>query len=188
MAETQVEDSIISKITIASIGCNPGAVKTLKPEELSKEGDLPLARLYGKLAKVKYEESKEKDGNMYAAFLGNFEAVNMQTGEVFKSGKMYLPKGISELVENGVKNAPEGSQVGFAFEVRSQKANNPIGYSYRVLALKSPEATDELKDLRDAVLKAGTLNVKRLTGTQKGTGPGTIEGAAATPAGAKKSA
>jgi hypothetical protein len=52
------------------------------------------------------------------------------------------------------------------------------------LALKSPEATDELKELRDAVLKAGTFNVRRLTGTQKGTGPGTIEGQTA----AKKSA
>jgi hypothetical protein len=183
MAETQIEDSIISKITMASIGCNPGAVKTLKPEDLSKEGDLPLARLYGKLSKVKYEEDKV-NGQVYTAFIGNFEAINMQSGEVFKSGKMFLPKGISELVENGVKSAPEGAQVGFAFEVRSQNANNPIGYSYRVLALKSPEATDELKELRDAVLKAGTFNVRRLTGTQSGKGAPVIEGREA----AKKSA
>lgn len=187
MAETQVADSIISKITIATIGCNPGAVKTVKPEELSKEGDLPLARLYGKLTGTKAETDKNT-GNFYLAFLGNFEAINMQTGEVFKSGKMYLPKGISELVENGIKNAPEGSQIAFAFEVRSQKASNPIGYTYRVLALKSPEASDDLAELREAVHKAGTFQVKRLTGTQKGTGPATIEGNAAGPASAKKTA
>jgi hypothetical protein len=182
MAETQVEDSIISKITMATIGCNPGAVKSAKPDELTKEGDLALARLYGKLSKAKLEDDVAK-GQQYLAFIGNFEAVNMQTGEVFKSGKMYLPKGISELVEQGIKGAPEGSQIGFAFEIRSQKANNPIGYSYRVLALKSPEATDELAELRATVLKAGTINVRRLSGTQKGTGPATID---ATPS--KKSA
>lgn len=175
MAETTVEESIISKITMATIGCNPGAVKTLKPEDLSKEGDLPLARLYGKLSKAKLEDDVAK-GQQYLAFIGNFEAINMQTGETFKSGKMYLPKGISELVENGIKNAPEGAQVAFAFEIRSQKANNPIGYSYRVLALKSPEATDELAELRKAVLGAGTVKVKQLTGSQRGTGPATIEG------------
>jgi hypothetical protein len=91
------------------------------------------------------------------------------------------------MVEDAVKKAPEGSQIAFAFEVRSIKANNPIGYSYKVLALQSPEAADELKELRDRVYKAGTIDVKRLTGSQKGTGPATLEGHTTAQA-AKKSA
>jgi hypothetical protein len=176
MAEaTQVEASIISKITMATIGCTPGLVKNAKPDELSKEGDLPLARLFGKLSKVKYEEDKAK-GQFYTSFVGTFEAINMQTGEVFQSGKMFLPKGISEMVETAVNKAGENVQIAFAFEVRSIKANNPIGYSYRVLALQSPEAADELRELREKVYKAGAIDVKRLTGGQSGKGAPTIDG------------
>ena len=170
MAETtQVSESIVSKLTIASLGCNPSAVKTLPPEELVN-GELPVARLYGKLTDVRYQEDKAK-GQVYTYFVGTFEGINMQTGEVMRSGKLFLPKGISELVEDATKKAreiDEKASIAFAFEVRSIKATNPIGYSYKVLALKSPEAEDELKLVRDLVHKAGTVEVKRLTGSQTG--------------------
>ncbi len=176
MAETTtVEESIISKLTMATIGCNPSAVKTLPDSEL-QNGELPLARIYGKLTDVRYQDDKAK-GQIYTYFVGSFEAINMQTGEVLRSGKLFLPKGISELVEDSTKKAravDEKASIAFAFEVRSIKANNPIGYSYKVLSLKSPEAEDELKAIRDLVHKAGAIDVKRLTGSQTGK-PRTID-------------
>jgi hypothetical protein len=187
MAEnTSVDSSIIGKITMATIGCNPSLVKTLPADSAElQNGELPLARIYGKLSDVKYQDDKAK-GQIYTYFVGNFEAINMQTGEVLRSGKLFLPKGISEMVEDSTKKAravDENASIGFAFEVRSIKANNPIGYSYKVLALKSPEATDELKELRETIHRAGAVDVKRLAGSQTGK-PRTIDN----PAVGKKSA
>lgn len=174
MAETQVEVGVISKITMATIGCKPAAVVGL-PEG---EKELPIARIFGKLTEVRYQDDKAK-GQIYTYFTGNFEAINMQTGEVSKSGKLFLPKGISELVEDGVKTGrakdPTAS-ISFAFQVNAIKATNPIGYSYKVLQLKPVEPEDELKAIRDLVAKAGTVEQRRLTGSQTGAGPRTIEG------------
>lgn len=172
MAETtQVEESIVSKLTIATLGCNPSKVKTLAADSLElQNGELPIARLYGKLTDVRYQDDKAK-GQVYTYFVGTFEGINMETGEVMRSGKLFLPRGISELVEDATKKAraiDEKASISFAFEVRSIKATNPIGYSYKVLALKSPEAEDELKTVREMVHQAGAIDVKRLTGTQAG--------------------
>jgi hypothetical protein len=173
MAETTVEESIISKITMATIGCKPALVTTL-PEG---QNELPIARLYGKLSDVRYQDDKAK-GQIYTYFIGTFEAINMQDGDVYRSGKMFLPKGISELVEDATKKAREKdpkASIAFAFEVRAIKANNPIKYSYKVLALKNPEAADELREIRESVQKAGTIEVKKLTNSQTGAGPKTID-------------
>lgn len=170
MAETTVDDSIIGKITMSSIGTKPGLVAALP----DGQNELPLARIYGKLNNVRVQVDKDK-GVSYTFFVGSFEAINMQDGEVYRSGKLFLPKGISELVEAAVQKNPDAA-IAFAFEVRAIKANNPAKYSYKVLALKSPEAEDELKEIRALVQKAGTVTVKALTGTQAGTGPRTIEG------------
>lgn len=163
MAEsTSVDSSIISKITIASIGCKPGLVAVLE----EGQNELPLARLYGTLDQVR-EYHDIASGRVDPYFVGSFEAINLQTGEVFKSGKMYLPKGLSEMVESAVKKNPDAA-IQFAFEVRSIKASNAAKYSYKALALVSPEPSDALRQLREAVLKAGAIDVKRLTPGQRG--------------------
>lgn len=171
---TQVEESIIGKITVSAIGCKPGLVQTL-PEG---ENELPLARLYGKLNEVRTQTDKDK-GVTYTFFVGSFEAINMQDGEVYRSGKMFLPKGISELVEAAVNKNPNAA-IGFAFELRAVKANNPAKYSYKVLALVNPEAVDELAQLRATVAAAGTMSTKRLTTQQTGAGSKVIDAGAST--------
>lgn len=169
MAETQVASSMISKITMATIKTKPGLVSTLP----DGENELPLARLYGTLDNVVYQDDKVS-GQIFTSFVGSFEAINMQDGEVYTSGKMFLPKGISDLVESAVKKNPN-SAIQFAFEVRAIKANNPAKYSYKVLPLVNPETSDALAELRRRVLSAGTINVKSLTAGQRGQST-TIEG------------
>lgn len=174
MAETQgttVDSGIIGKITMASIGCKPALVNMLKEGE---GNELALARIYGTLDEVRYQDDKDK-GQIYTYFVGSFEAVNMQDGDVYKSGKLFLPKGISELVEGECKKNPN-TAIQFAFEVRSIKANNPAKYSYKVLPLVSPEKSDALAQLRERVMKAGVISQRTLTGSQRGTGPATIDG------------
>lgn len=149
--EVSGEESYISKLTIKTLGCNPSMVKTLKKEQGVK---LAIARMYGKASAVKYQEDKE-NGKMYTYFAGTFEGVNLQDGTVLRSGKMFLPEGISNVVETAIKAAQEKddkASVSFAFEIRSVQATNPIGYSYEAAAIQKPEAEDELAAMRKQIV------------------------------------
>jgi hypothetical protein len=172
-------DSIISKITVSSIGCKPGLVVALPDGEL----ELPLCRIYGNLTSRKEQFDKDK-GNTYVFFQGTFEAINMQSGEVFQSGKLFLPGGISQMVEDAVSKNPDSS-IAFAFQLNAIKAKNPIGYSYRVLALKNPYVNDPLDEIRKLVAAAGSIEPRKLAAGARG--PQTIDGnPQAAPAGAKR--
>lgn len=174
--EISGDEVYVSKLTTKTLGCKPDMVKTL-PDGQNK---LAIARLYGKAAEVKYQEDKNNPGTIHTFFAGNFEGINMQTGESVRSGKLFLPKGISEVVEKAIKDAKAKdpkADIAFAFEIRAVKATNPIGYSYEAVALRSPEAEDQLKEMREAIAKMPTKDaVKALPAT--GGGPRTIEGTA----------
>jgi len=155
MPEEYVFDdaSIISKITMASIRCNPGAVKNE-----GAPNPLPLARIYGAVNEVKPKPDKVT-GQVYISFVGTFEAINLQSGEVYKSGVMYLPAGISEQFEKAIdaqkdKAGDDNVSMEFAFEIGSIPSKNPAGYSYQARALRSAAAIDPLKELREGMLKA----------------------------------
>jgi hypothetical protein len=143
-------ETYISKLTLKGMGCNPGKVVALPAGEKCN-----LARIFGTIQDVKVTESKTIAGNLEVAFQGNFEGINLETGEVFRSGRLYLPKGISELMEqNLIKYHKEDAKasVSFAFEIRSVHATNPIGYSYEAQAIQSAQKVDELAELRKAVM------------------------------------
>jgi hypothetical protein len=181
MTEVSGEESYVSKLTVKTLGCVPSAVKAMKPEELvASGGKLALCRLYGKAAEVKYQDDKNNPGTVHTYFVGTFEGINLQDGTVLRSGKLFLPKGISEVVEMAIKNAKarnKDDSVAFAFEIRSVVSTNPIGYSYEAAALKSPEAEDELKEMREIIAKLPTHDQKRLAAAQgKGAPPKTLEG------------
>lgn len=182
---TQVEESVIGKITMATIGCKPRKVEEIDGDK----AECPLARIYGQMHSVKYQNDTRKATETGAVqtftyFTGSFEAVNMQNGEVFRSGKLFLPKGISELVEAGRANAQAAAEkrggtvesVEFAFEIRSIKDKNPQGYTYKVYILKNTEPVDELKAIRQLVANAGTIEHKKLGAAQTGQGPKVVDG------------
>lgn len=141
MAEKR-EEAIITKMSIKGIGCKPtGGL----PSDDSKPN--PLCVIAGKANGIKMGE--DQTGRVWSALIGNFYGKNLATGETFRSGKLFLPSGIHETVENAVKQLPEsGGQVKFAMRFQSVKASNPIGYSYQAVNLMEMEAeTDELGDL-----------------------------------------
>ena len=180
MAETKVsgEESYVSKLTVATLGCQPVLVKALPPDQTK----LSLCRIFGKCSGVGYQDDKER-GAIHTFFKGNFEGINLQDGTVLRSGKMYLPKGISEVMEKVVNEvaAKEGGNavlkesVAFAFEIRSVKAGNKIGYSYEAVALKDPHAEDELAAMRTAIASMPTHEQKQLAGKNTSGGK-TLEG------------
>lgn len=159
--EVSGEESYVAKLTVKTLGCNAIMVKTLPPEQTK----LALCRIFGKAADTKEMQTKDPSGvpTIHTFFTGVFEGINLQDGTVLRSGKLFLPKGISEVVESAIKNAQakdDKASVSFAFEIRSVKATNPIGYSYEAVALKDPAAEDELAEMRNAIAKLPTHEQK----------------------------
>lgn len=155
------EENYVNKLTIKTLGCIPSLVKALKPEQGTK---LAICRMYGKASKVSYQPDKDA-GKFFTVFMGNFEGINLQDGTVLRSGKMFLPPGIQEVVENAIKSAQAkdaNASISFAFEIRAVQATNPIGYSYEAAALKNPEAEDELAEMRGVIAKLPTFEQKKL--------------------------
>lgn len=141
------EESVIGKLTLKEMGCNPAMVKTLKDEKEK----YPLARIYGIANGVKVQEDRLQAGKMHTYFVGQFEGINLDTGEIFTSGKMFLPGGLSEQFEAFVRKAlDEDKKTGiqFGFEIASQRATNPIGYTYVAAPFHKPEKNDALAALR----------------------------------------
>lgn len=138
---TSNEVSIISKMSVKTLGCNPRLARD--------EQRRPLCRIYGMATGTKVQEDKVQ-GNIFVSLTGNFEGVNLENGEVYRSGKLYLPNGIHEVIESAVKKLADGAgeSVQFALEIHSVIATNPIGYSYEAKNLVRAEIADELETLR----------------------------------------
>ena len=133
-----MEPSIVSKLSVKGIGCKP--VGTKEPTDLCIIG--------GKADGCKVGE--DKTGKIFSALTGSFLAKNLQDGTEFRSGKLFLPSGIQEVIENAVRGLGDdsGGSVKFLFKISSIEAGNPIGYSYRATSLIPTVAeTDELGEL-----------------------------------------
>jgi hypothetical protein len=151
MAETAVADSteFASKLTIKTLGCDPSKVKGL-PEGTLK---LAIARFYGIAYDAKTQDNRDY-GTVDTYFQGDFEGINMQDGTVLRSAKMFLPKGVTDIVEGALKQAKakdKNASVSFAFEIRAVKASNKSGYTYEAATLMQPEQEDPLKKMRGAL-------------------------------------
>jgi hypothetical protein len=132
--------NVLPKMSIKTLGCKP---------HLAKDSDKPvaLARIMGIANGVKWVEGQ--GGELSPAILGAFEGVNLQTGEVYQSGKLFLPGGIAELISGQFKTDDDKNKsVQFAFDISSVAAKNPIGYSYQAKQLTKPAENDPLALLR----------------------------------------
>jgi hypothetical protein len=123
-------------------------------------------------------QGEDANGHVWSALLGTFQGTNLQTGETFRSGKLFLPSGIHEPIEAAVGQLKEGGSVNFAIEFRRVEAENPIGYSYQAVNLLPVETQeDALGDLLSAVHG-------KMTQLLAGTKPAQIEAPQPAPAAA----
>ncbi|RJP44495.1 hypothetical protein C4587_01790 [Candidatus Parcubacteria bacterium] len=107
----------------------------------------PVFHVYG-LAR-KYDAERSQYGE-YLRFTGDFEAVNLKTGEVHRAGSMILPD-IAENVLAGAMNTEGAQAVQFALEIGVKPSKSPVGYDYTVKPLvENREAEDALTTLRAA--------------------------------------
>lgn len=133
---------LVSKLTLSKIGAQP------KVNSISQKTD--LATLYGRVKGKKIEQGIYGD---FVRFNGEFEGVNLQTGEVYRSAHLLVPKILESLLSEALNQ--NDAVIDFAIEigaVPSDKGNT--GYEYTVKPLIEPAASDELAALRNVIQKA----------------------------------
>lgn len=106
-ASTAVDPTYIAKLTLSRL-CKPQKDLVLNKDGSSNGKTILMAEIYGSVALTKNKRLPNDDVGQ--ALIGNFEGVNMQTGEILRSGVLYLPSGIQDLLVAEVKNNGENNQ------------------------------------------------------------------------------
>lgn len=156
--------NILNKITMKAIGAQP-APHTVESAEV-------LAHVFGKANG--YDTGSTNYG-FYDKFHGEFEAVNLRTGEVFAAANLLCPPIMENLIKQALKDAgAEGGKIGnkathekdvagkdaqapvlFAFAVgvkptpkKEGARDSGSGYEYTVSVLTPSKRSDALESLR----------------------------------------
>lgn len=120
-------------------------------EKLMEKKQLPVMTIYGVARNMQPGASEL---GPFVAFLGDFRAVNMDTGEEFASAKCILPKILEEQIA-GAAPGVNDKEIKFAFELGTKydaSAATKYVYTYRPL-LESQDAS-VMDELRGVALKA----------------------------------
>jgi len=129
---------LVNKLSVKS------AIGKIAVKEIPESGILPLMRLFG-VAGKKLSTGNSTYGE-WTAFNGQFRAINLRTGEIVESGKLFVP----EVAENMLVAAlaAEGVEsVEFGFDIGVERAETTIGYQYTVTTLQDAKQADPLAAL-----------------------------------------
>jgi hypothetical protein len=102
--------------------------------------NVPFARFYGEAVEAK----PSRAGN--ETIMGDFRAINMATGEEFKSSVIYFPRGLHETVVMAILALKPNEAVSFAYDIWGEP--DPKGKSYTIGfkdLLEAPNAKDPLR-------------------------------------------
>ena len=130
--------TMIAKITPSSIGLKPEIVKDTHKEEV-------LCHMLGEATGTKAKRAA--NGDEFIALSGKFEAINLKTGEVYRSGILFLPGGIHDMLTEVLMAEPD-AVVSFGIALTAVPAKNPSGYSWKAQQLLERETHDPLAELR----------------------------------------
>lgn len=150
MAAKQTEVQNPRKLTIKVVmGGNPDIEVLLK----APGKRINLCQIFGIATKAKPGQS---DMGPFVAFLGQFRATNLETGEIFESPKMILPKFLEEQLHAVLPET--GGNVEFAFQIAVKyDATAATKYVYEAKNLLPPAENAQLDDLTKRVKEAGKL-------------------------------
>ncbi len=151
----------ISKISLKSIGAQPAA-HSIKTQTL-------LAHIYGNADRMLNGASTF---GTFVKFIGTFEAINMQTGESFRSSNLLAPPILQDEIVNALLAAgakagktktptsaqedgtPATAPVEFAVAISARPVENKsgvgVGYEYTITPLVPFKDADTLNHLRAA--------------------------------------
>lgn len=132
---------LVSKISIKSVGAQP-AKNSIKEGERKN-----LMAIYGRAAKHETVTTNFGDSER---FKGNFEATNVETGEVFKSTSCFLPGIVADILADGIDTV-DGA-VEFAFLIGAEfSEKGSTGYAFTVEPIRELSEEDSLAALRGEI-------------------------------------
>ena len=154
-------NTLIRKVTAKSI-CG----KMVPPSKAKR-----LFSVYGIATKTK---SGSTDYGSWTALVGRFEAINIETGEVFEAPVCFLPEPLNTMIAEALdetvtegegddaKEVRVNTSVQFSVEVGIKPSDVPIGYEYMTKENVKADTADPLASLREVTQK--TLPAPKKTG------------------------
>ena len=138
--------SLIRKISAKSV-CG----KVEKPKKATK-----LFIVGGIANKVKTGDSQY---GPWTALVGQFEATNIETGEVFVGPQCFLPEPMNGMIAAALEMVDDddkrlNSSVQFAVEVGVKPADNTVGYEYTAKEIMKSDSADPLAAIREKIALA----------------------------------
>lgn len=134
--------TLISKISVAK--CHG----KLDPKALPKT---PILRVFGVARGVLTGTSTF---GQWEALSGDFIAVNLETGEEFRSGKAFMPDIALNLVTGALAGSPDGVEFAFDFGVKPSAKDPENKYEYTVKPVVKAKESDQIANLRALVAEA----------------------------------
>lgn len=155
---------VLGKLSIATMNC--------KPKRAHKDVDnikTPLARIMGTASGLKsaVDQRGEPVFGLTGSFLGINIAEGLQAGQdgkdadfgQYRSGVLYLPGGIQELIQAPLEKAlndpdkavANSAAIEFAMDLFAIPANNPAGYSFVATLLGEAAQADPFANIRQRV-------------------------------------
>lgn len=155
----------ISRATV--IGDNTAVMEKCLAE---KEKIHALYQVYGfatgtrKDTDIEKKEGDQRPGfGSWECLIGQFEAVNLLTGEISRSGQCFLPQFAIDMVSgqfgDGVDRVKFGFEIGAKFD-----ATTPTKYTYQVAPLLDVAEDDPLKAIAASINKPAQLAAPKQAG------------------------
>jgi hypothetical protein len=119
----------VTRARLAATTLGKGAAVTALPEGSYHV----LGMISGTATGLRQEQLP--DGTPTESLTGEFVAATADGKRIFKSGRLFLPNGIHNLVLEAVR---KGQRPDFAMEVRSVHASNVAGWTYEFVNLLAP--------------------------------------------------
>lgn len=112
---------------------------------LGNQKETPLYKIFGIANGWKPGEGTY---GSYVAFKGEFHAINLDTGEEFRSATCFLPDDITPMLQNALDNA-KGQTVKFGLQISArQNERSSVGYEYAATPIVSVVENDAMAELR----------------------------------------
>lgn len=152
------EVRFVKKIGAGHLGLNKKTLRTLAEDA---DGQVvPIYKVYGLAIKTRKGVSNEN--GEWISFMGQFEAIIFETGEIVRSGELFLPTLVTPMLESQIVSAKAGvidnidhddeeapkeavfKGIQFAFEIGIEESDkSSTGYEFTSKNLM-PEAENDL--------------------------------------------
>lgn len=149
MAATKDKAEPLRKITIRTVTNIDSAAMFELAMQKAKTSAFPICRIWGVAKRLKPGSS---DNGAYVKFLGDFRALDVQTGSLYRSSVCILPKFMEESMAgamgsgDNVKPAQFGSEIAIKYDAKAATK-----YVFVETPLLEPEESDEMRQLEGKI-------------------------------------